>query len=145
MRRGAPGPRQRPAPDPGVDRRTRNLFALVLVLVIAITGGAALVLSEIGPTFVDPGGPDVPDDGRDGSFIRGVVVDVDTRSLSDVRSFTIRLGDKTFDFQIGELENAHEFPPAHLHEHQATAEPVLVFYHEEDGVRFATRIEDAGS
>src|SRR5687767_16004817 len=109
-----------------------------------MTGGAALVLSEFGPTMVDPDGPAVPDDGRDGSCYRGVVVKVDARSLTDVRSFTIRQGDKTFgemffDFQIGELENADEFPPSHLLEHQATAEAVRVFYHEEDGVRFATR------
>ena len=130
-----------------VDRAKRNVFALVLVLVIAVTGGAALVLSDIRPALGDPGGPDVPDSGP---FIRGVVVEVDARSLADVRSFTLRLGDKTFgeqffDFQVGELENASEFPPAHLLEHQATAEPVRVFYREEDGVRYATRIEDAGN
>ena len=117
----------------------------MLVLVIALTGGAALVLSELGPALVDPDGPNVPDDGGDSSFYVGVVVEVDSRGLTDVRSFAIRLGDRTFDFQIGELENADEFPPAHLLEHQATAEPVRVFYHEEDGVRFATRLEDAGS
>jgi hypothetical protein len=123
----------------------RNLFALVLTLVIAVTGGAALVLSELGPALVDPDGPDVP---GGGSFIRGVVVEVDTGGLNDVRAFKLRLGDKTFgekffDFQVGELENADGFPPAHLLEHQATAEPVLVFYRTEDGVRYATRIEDA--
>jgi hypothetical protein len=130
-----------------VDGRPRDVFALVLVLVIAVTGGAALVLSDIRPALGDLGGPDVPDSGP---FIRGVVVEVDARSLADVRSFTLRLGDKTFgeqffDFQVGELENASEFPPAHLLEHQATAEPVRVFYREEDGVRYATRIEDAGN
>lgn len=130
-----------------VDRRTRNIFALVLVLVIAVTGGAALVLSDSGPALVDPGGPDVP---GGGSFIRGVVVEVDTGSLAEVRSFTLRLGNEPFgetffEFQVGELENANDFPPAHLLEHQATAELVRVFYREEDGVRYATRIEDAGN
>ncbi len=123
-----------------MDRRTRNLFALVLVLVIAITGGAALVLSDMGRA-VDP---EAPDDGRDGSFVTGVVVEVDSRGLTDVRSFKLRLGEVVFDFVVGELENADEFPPAHLFEHQATAQPVRAFYHLEDGVRFATRLEDAG-
>ena len=124
-----------------MDGRTRNLFALALVLVIAVTGGAALILSDIGR----PVDPEVPDDGRGGSFIVGVVVAVDSEGLTDVRSFKIRLGDVVSDFVVGELENAAEFPPAHLLEHQATAQPVRVFYHEEDGVRFATRLEDAGS
>jgi hypothetical protein len=128
-----------------VDRRIRNLFALVLTLVIAVTGGAALALSELPPALVDPDGPDMP---GGGSFIVGVVVEVDSRSLTDVHSFTLRLGDKTFgetffEFQVGELENADEFPPAHLLEHQATAERVQVFYRMEDGVRYATRIVDS--
>jgi hypothetical protein len=122
-----------------VDRRTRNLFALVLVVVIAVTGGAALLLSDIRPAV------EVPDDGRDRSFVTGVVVGVDSEGLTDVRSFKLRLGEVIFDFQIGELENADEFPPAHLLEHQATAQPVRAYYHLEDGVRFATRLEDAAN
>jgi hypothetical protein len=38
-----------------MDRRTRNLFALVLVIVLAVTGGAALLLSDT--TLFDPDGP----------------------------------------------------------------------------------------
>ena len=127
-----------------MDRRTRNLFALVLVVVLAVTGGAAIVLSDTTMPMPVPEGP------NGGSFIRGVVVEVDTRGLNDVRAFKLRLGDKRFgetffDFQVGELENADEFPPAHLLEHEATSEPVRVFYRMEDGVRYATRIEDAGN
>ena len=124
-----------------MDRRTRNLFALVLVLVIAVTGGAALLLSDV----AWPVNPEVPDDGRDRSFVTGVVVQVDSEGLTEVRSFKLRLGEVVFDFQVGELENADEFPPAHLLEHQATAQPVRAFYHLEDGVRFATRLEDAAN
>jgi hypothetical protein len=121
----------------------RNLFALVLILVVAMTGGAAILLSE---TTMSMPAPNVP---GTGSFIRGVVVDVDTRSLNDVRAFTLRLGDKTygetfFEFQVGELENADEFPPSHILEHQATAQPVTVYYRLEGDVRFAVRIEDGG-
>lgn len=103
-----------------MDRRTRNLFALILVLVIAVTGGAALVLGDM----AGPVDPEASDDGRDGSFIVGVVVAVDNEGLTDVRSFKLRLGDVVSDFVVGELENASEFPPAHLLEHQATAQPV---------------------
>jgi len=127
-----------------VDRRTRNLFALVLVVILAVTGGAAIVLSD---TTMPMPVPELP---GGGSFICAVVVEVDTRGLNDVRAFKLRSGNKTFgetffDFQVGELENADEFPPAQLLEHQATAERVCVFYRMEDGVRYATRIEDAGN
>ena len=46
---------------------------------------------------------------------------------------------------IGELENGDEFPPGHLAEHQATAEPVVVYYRVEGNERFAVRLEDAGA
>ena len=120
-----------------MDRRTRNLFALVLVVVIAITGGAALLLSDT--AMVDPeGGPEI-------SGAVGVIVAVDSAGLSDVRGFTLRQGPgKTLEFLLGELENAAEFPPGHLAQHQATAEPVLVWYRMEGDVRFAIRLEDAG-
>ena len=120
-----------------MDRRTRNLFALVLVAVIAVTGGAAILLSETTMPRPEPEGP------GGGSFIQGVVVDVDTRGLNDVRAFKLQLGDVVFDFQVGELENADEFPPSHLLAHQATAEPVVVYYRLEGHVRYAIRLEDA--
>lgn len=120
-----------------MDRRTRNLFALVLILVIAVTGGAALLLSDT--SLLDP----------DGSpravSVEGVIVAVDSAGLADVRGFTLRrVGGETIEFRLGELENANEFPPGHLAEHQATAEPVRVFYRSEGGERFAVRLEDAG-
>lgn len=122
-----------------MDRRTRNLFALVLVVVLAVTGGAALVLSETAMPVPDPGEAD------DGSAVIGVVVGVDARSLTDVRAFKLRLRDgRVLDFQLGELENADEFPPGHLAEHQATAEQVRVVYRLEGDVRYAVRLEDAG-
>jgi hypothetical protein len=119
-----------------VDRRTRNLFALVLVVVVAITGGAALLLSDT--SNIDPdGGPDL-------SQATGVIVAVDSAGLGDVRGFTLRqLGGQTMEFRLGELENATDFPPGHLAEHQATAEPVLVLYRMEGDERFAVRLEDA--
>lgn len=121
-----------------MDRRTRNLFAIALVVVIAITGGAALLLSDT--KALDP---DSPDDG--GSFMVGVIVSVDAQGLSDVRGFELRRVDgAVVDFRLGELENSAAFPPGHLAEHQATGEPVRVWYRAEGNERFATRLEDAG-
>ena len=44
---------------------------------------------------------------------------------------------------LGDLENGTEFPPGHLVEHQATAQPVRVWYRTENGARVAVRLEDA--
>jgi hypothetical protein len=121
-----------------VDRRTRNLFALVLIVVVAITGGAALLLSDT--RMLDP------DEVAGGTYMVGVIVGVDARSLTDVRSFQLRRGDGVIvEFQLGELENGDQFPPGHLAEHQATAERVRVYYRQEGAERFAVRLEDEGS
>ena len=120
-----------------MDRRTRNLFALVLVVVIAITGGAALLLSDT--TMFDPDGT------SDVAAVEGVIVAVESAGLADVRGFTLReVGGETVTFRLGELENATEFPPGHLAEHQATAAPVRVWYRMEGDERYAVRLEDAG-
>ena len=110
---------------------------MVLVVVIAVTGGAALLLREM--SLLDPDGP--PDTPR----VEGVIVAVDGSSLGDIRGFTLRRpGGETLEFLLGELENGAEFPPGHLAEHQARAEPVVVTYRMEGSERFAVRLEDAG-
>jgi hypothetical protein len=74
----------------------------------------------------------------------GVVIGVDSVSLTDVRGFTLRTTDgRTVVFRIGELQNAGQFPPGHLGEHQATATPIVVTYREVSGERLAVRLEDA--
>ena len=109
---------------------------MVLVVVIAVTGGAALLLSDT--SLLDPDGPAPP------ALVEGVIVGVDSAGLGDVRGFTLRqAGGQTLEFRLGELENAVEFPPAHLAEHQATAQPVTVIYRMEGKERFAVRLEDA--
>jgi hypothetical protein len=121
-----------------VDRRTRNLFALVLVVIVAVTGGAALLLSDT--TLLDPDGP------PETRSVEGVIVAVDGSGLADIRGFTLRRpGGETLEFRLGELENAVEFPPGHLAEHQATAQPVAVYYRIEGGQLFVVRLEDAAT
>ena len=74
----------------------------------------------------------------------GIVVFVDSVSLTDVRGFAIRTADaRTVQFRVGQFENGAEFPPGHLGEHQATSQPVRVTYREEGGELVAIRIEDA--
>jgi hypothetical protein len=74
----------------------------------------------------------------------GVVIAVDSTSLTNVKGFTIRTADgRTVAFTLGPLENASQFAPGHLNEHVATAVPVLVTYRDENGQRVVVRLEDA--
>lgn len=74
----------------------------------------------------------------------GVVVRIDSVSLTNVRGFTIRTPDgRTVAFRIGSLENQAQFPPGHLTEHEATAAPIRVTYRTEGADLVAIRLEDA--
>ena len=78
------------------------------------------------------------------SPVDGVVISVDASGLTDVRGFVLRAsGGFSFDFVLGPLENATEFPPGHLAEHQATSQPVRVYFRVENGRRVVYRLEDA--
>jgi len=119
-----------------VDRRTRNLFALALVIVVAVTGAAAFLLGGSG--IRDPDAP------PGAEAVVGVIVGVDSAGLDQVNGFTLRTTDRgTLVFTIGDLENGAEFPPGHLVEHQATAQPVRVWYRTEGNEMVAVRLEDA--
>lgn len=109
---------------------TRRLGRLATVLL------AIVVLAACGPGAVAT--PEVR------SPVDGVVVAVDARSLTDVRGFTLRTaGGQSFDFTLGDLENATHFTPSHLKEHQATSLPIRVWFMVQDGERIAYRLEDA--
>jgi hypothetical protein len=117
-----------------MDRRTRNLFAFLLAAVIAATGGAAILLSGTG---VGDGSPNEQQ-------LTGVIVRVDSEGLDRVRGFSLRTeAGATVAFSIGALENGAAFPPGHLVEHQATAQPIRVWYRMEGDLRVAIRLEDA--
>jgi hypothetical protein len=119
-----------------VDRRTRNLFGLVFIAVVVLTGAAALALG--GTSLRDPGAP------ANATAAVGVIVGVQSQGLDKVTGFTLRTTDRgSLVFVIGDLENGTEFPPGHLVEHQATAQPVRVWYRTENGAKVAIRLEDA--
>ncbi|MEA2620358.1 MAG: hypothetical protein QOC97_1131 [Chloroflexota bacterium] len=119
-----------------MDRRTRNLFALVFVAVVVLAGGAALLLGE--SSLRDPGAP------AGATAAVGVIVGVQSQGLDRVTGFTLRTTDQgTIVFKIGALENGAEFPPGHLVEHQATAQPVRVWYRTDGTTKVAIRLEDA--
>ncbi len=108
------------------------LFGVILVA----TAVAAIMLGDTTPT--EPDGPPASTE------ITGVVVGVEGEGLADIRAFQLRVdGGEILEFQLRALENGAEFPPGHLAEHQATAEPVRVFYVEDGEDRLAIKIEDA--
>ena len=78
------------------------------------------------------------------SPVVGVVVRVDSAGLGQVRGFDLRIENgSTVRLTLGVLENAAEFSPSHLAEHQASSEPVRAFYRLEAGVPVVYRLEDA--
>ncbi len=119
-----------------MDRRTRNLFAIVLVVLIAVTGGAALILGGSGTATLSPP--------FNATTVDGVVVAVDARSLTDVRSFDLRTADgQILTFGLAGLQNGVAFPPGHLAEHKVTATPIRVWYRISSDPLQALYLEDA--
>ena len=120
-----------------MDRGTRRLFVVALVVLVAVVGLATIILGAPPPDGGPPSGT---------TAVEGVIVAVDSQSLSDVRSFDLRTTDGSVRrFVLTALENGTEFPPGHLVEHSATAQPVRVWYRTEAGVDLAIRLEDAGA
>jgi hypothetical protein len=120
-------------PDP-MDRRTRNLFVLALALLVIATGGMAVLLNGAGASSGSATAPSIV----------GVIVGVRSEGLDKVRAFSLRAADGSIvEFTIGALENGASFPPGHLVEHQATAQPVRVWYQTDGATRVAIRLEDA--
>ena len=117
-----------------MDRRTRNLFLLALVAVVAVAAIAVYAFSGAGQDQqLDPD-----------RTVVGVIVAVDSAGLNDVRGFRLRTDDgQTTEYTLGALVGGAIFPPSHLAEHQATAQPVRVWYVMDGSTRVAIRIDDA--
>ena len=78
------------------------------------------------------------------SPIDGVVVAVDSAGLGNIKGFTLRLpGGATIDMTIGTLENATQFAPGHLAEHEATGTSVRVYFVRDGALLVVYRLEDA--
>lgn len=115
-----------------MDRRTRNVFVIGLLVLIAALGGAAFLLSA------------EPDGTGTAESVSGVIVGVESEGLDQVRGFDLRTQDGvTLTFVLGDLENGATFPPGHLVEHQATGQPVRVSFVTDGPTKVAIRIEDA--
>lgn len=72
------------------------------------------------------------------------MVAVDAAGLANVKGFTLRVpGGKTIEMTMGTLENATQFAPGHLAEHEATGSPVRVYFVMNGSVPIVYRLEDA--
>jgi hypothetical protein len=120
---------------------------MALALVLAACGGATETppLSKITPAPPSTASGASPSVEVPGSPIAGLIGSIDSTGLDQVHGFTLRASNgQTFTFVIGVLENGAEFPPGHLAEHLAAADPILVFFRVEDGKLVVYRLEDAG-
>jgi len=98
------------------------------------SGGAPSVSFEI-PSFAVP---------QPRSPVAGVVTSIDSQGLDKVKGFTLRTRSGIdLTFVIGQLDNGVEFPPGHLAEHQASVQPVLVYFNVEGGKLVVYHLEDA--
>ncbi len=75
----------------------------------------------------------------------GVVIQVTGTSPSAVSSFVLHTAkDQVLTFVVGPVTfDQTSFPPEHLREHQALAEPVVVTYQVQDGQNVAIKLADA--
>lgn len=78
------------------------------------------------------------------SPVAGIVTSIDSTGLTEVHGFTLNAANgEALTFVMGNLENAIDFAPGHLAEHQASADPVLVYFRVENGQLVVYRLEDA--
>ncbi|HVL65220.1 MAG TPA: hypothetical protein VM573_08650 [Actinomycetota bacterium] len=75
------------------------------------------------------------------AVIEGVILDIESESLGEVESFTLKDGDRTFEIFI-DPEVDYGFPLSHLNEHMVSSEPVRCELEERDGKLYAQTIED---
>jgi len=111
------------------------VFVIGMLALVVGLGGAAMLLGGVTRDGVTS---------ANAPSVVGVIVGIESEGLDRVRGFSLRADDgATLAFTLGNLENGAAFPPGHLAEHQATAQPVRVWYVEEGGARVAIRIDDA--
>jgi hypothetical protein len=113
----------------------------VPVRLLTAATAAVLVAAGCGPSSLPGSG--TPSGGKAGEAI-GIVTSIRGASPAEVSSFTLRTSSgEVLTFEVGRVQLATDsFPPGHLHEHLATAQPVRVGYLEQGGLLVATRLRD---
>ncbi|HET9682370.1 MAG TPA: hypothetical protein VFP19_10055 [Candidatus Limnocylindrales bacterium] len=118
--------------------RRGSILVLALAGVLAACAPAASPVPSASPQAASPGAS------FPASPVDGVILSVDASSLTDVRGFTLLTRDgQRIAFTLGTLEDPTAFPPGHLAEHQATSDPVRVYFRVENGQAVVYRLADA--
>ena len=122
-----------------MEPRFRNNLVLIVVLVIGLATATAIYLGGIGGIGQrDPNRP------PDATQAVGVIVQVQSEGLTNVRGFSLRTdSDTDMVFSLDKLQNGAQFPPGHLVEHQASSTPVRVWFTTEGGINYALWLDDA--
>jgi hypothetical protein len=102
---------------------------------LAIAAAIGMLVGGCGPSASPSSGPVSPVD--------GIIVAVDGTNISIVRGFSLRtVTGQTIAFTLGQLENPTQFPPGHLKEHEATSQPVRVYFVAQGPTLLVYRLED---
>jgi len=115
---------------------------------LSVTPGPNAVASLVPAEEGTPGPSVAPSDAPApaaglASPARGIVLHVDSPSLGKVTDFTLLTDDNTqVVFKVGVIENGAAFPAAHLTEHMAASQPVLVYFRVEGADLVVYRLED---
>jgi len=118
--------------------RARALVLAAAVIALAACGSGAAAPSP------DEGSGVAGGSGALHSPVDGVPIDIEAEGFTRVTAFTIRTDDGgRHRFVLGPLENATQFPPAHLAEHLAGSTRVRVFFRSEGADEVVYRLEDA--
>lgn len=86
--------------------------------------------------------PQTSERGGASEEVTGPIVDIDSEGLGDVRSFTVKSGDQTYEILI-DPHIDYGFPLSHLSEHLVSGEPVRVDLVRRGGNVYAQSIVDA--
>lgn len=74
-------------------------------------------------------------------MVTGVVVEIESRGLNEVESFTVKTGDRRVKILV-DVGTNFSFAPSHLNQHRATGEPVAVEVDRRDGDLVAVSVQD---
>lgn len=121
---------------------------------LSVTPGSNAVASLVpaeegtpGPSEPPPGDADAATATPAASLVspvRGIVLHVDSPSLGKVTDFTLLTDDNAqVVFKVGVIDDGAAFPAAHLTEHMASSQPVLVYFRANGADLVVYRLEDA--
>ena len=111
------------------------------VLIATIIGCLAFTACDEGDDAADDQSQ-VSQQGGAPEELTGPIIDIDSEGLGDVRSFTVKSDEQTYEILI-DPQVDYGFPMGHLNEHRLSGAPVRVELLERDGRLFALSILDA--